>query len=48
MGGLVLDPIPVAQQPSLSVEESIVQCAVGSRPTNEEVLMHSGAISSDM
>ena len=34
MGGIILDGVPVAQQPSLSVEESIVECVVGSRPTS--------------
>ena len=41
MGGIILEYVPVAQQPSLSLEESVVECAVGLGPTSGELLMHS-------
>ena len=44
VGGIVLDMVPVTQQHSLLVEESMTECAVGSGPTNGEVIMHSIAI----
>ena len=47
MGGIILDSVPVAQQPSLSVEESIVESVVGSRPTSGDKLLHSIAITTD-
>ena len=43
-GRTVLETLPVTQQPSLSVEESIIVCAVGSRPTSPDLLKVSKAI----
>ena len=45
--GAVLEPIPVTQQPSLSVKESIIEYVVGLGPTNGELLLDSVAITVD-